>query len=95
MDTEQKKYNIKQIIYKFLQENKLVVGFYLFLMLSYPLESVMIPHLYGRIIDTTSKSNPSNIFKNTKKKNKTLPPVPIVEKRKKKVGLSKPQVENN
>ena len=66
MDTEQKKYNIKQIIYKFLQENKIIIGFYLFLMLSYPLESVMIPHLYGRIIDATSKSNPSNIFKNTK-----------------------------
>ena len=32
---------------------------------------------------------------NTKNKNKTLPPVPTVEKRKKDVGLSKPQVENN
>jgi cell division protease FtsH len=33
--------------------------------------------------------------KNTKNKNKTLSPVPTVEKRKKDVGLSKPQVENN
>ena len=32
---------------------------------------------------------------NTKNKNKTLSPVPTVEKRKKDVGLSKPQVENN
>ncbi len=33
--------------------------------------------------------------KNTKNKNKTLSPVPTVEKRKKDVGLSEPQVENN
>ena len=33
--------------------------------------------------------------KNTKNKNKTLSPVPTVEKRKKDVGLSEPQAENN
>ena len=32
---------------------------------------------------------------NTKKKNSTLSPVPTVEKTKKKIDLSKPQVENN
>ena len=40
------------------------------------------------------KIKKSNI-KNTKKKNTTLSPVPTVEKRKKKIGLSEPQVENN
>ena len=40
------------------------------------------------------KIKKSNI-KNTKKKNVTLSPVPTVEKRKKKIGLSEPQVENN
>ena len=33
--------------------------------------------------------------KNTKKKNSTLSPVPTVDKTKKKIDLSKPQVENN
>jgi cell division protease FtsH len=40
------------------------------------------------------KIKKSNI-KNAKKKNTTLSPVPTVEKRKKKIGLSEPQVENN
>ena len=40
------------------------------------------------------KIKKSNI-KNTKKKNTTLSPGPTVEKRKKKIGLSEPQVENN
>ena len=40
------------------------------------------------------KIKKSNI-KNAKKKNTTLSPIPTVEKRKKKVGLSEPQVENN
>ena len=35
------------------------------------------------------------ITKKTKNKNETLPPVPTVEKRKKDIGLSEPQVENN
>ena len=36
-----------------------------------------------------------SITENTKNKNKTLSPVPTVEKRKKDIGLSEPQVENN
>ena len=40
------------------------------------------------------KIKKSNI-KNAKKKNTTLSPIPTVEKRKKKIGLSEPQVENN
>ena len=36
-----------------------------------------------------------SIIDDTKNKNKTLSPVPTVEKRKKDIGLSEPQVENN
>ena len=36
-----------------------------------------------------------SIIDNTKNKNKTLSPVPTVGKRKKDIGLSKPQVEHN
>ena len=55
MDTEEKKeYKIKDIIWEFIQENKLIIGLYIVLMLSYPLESIMVPHLYGKIIDISS-----------------------------------------
>ena len=63
---EDKKFKIKSIIYQFIKENKGIIILYLFLLLAYPIEQVLVPHLYGKVIDTSSKSKPSNIFDNTK-----------------------------
>jgi len=63
---EEKKFKIKNIIYNFLKENKGLIILYILLLLAYPIEQVLVPHLYGRVIDSSTTSNPSNIFKNTK-----------------------------
>ena len=48
------------------------------------------------IIDVVKgKKIKKSIVKNTKTKNETLTSVPSVEKKKKKVDLSEPQLENN
>ena len=50
-----KNYNIYDIVKKFLKNYKLVLILYFFLMMAFPLELVVQPHFYGKILDTISK----------------------------------------
>lgn len=60
------KYSIKNVIHNFLSSHKWILVAYGFLMIAFPLELVVQPHFYGKIIDGVSKSKPSKIIDNNK-----------------------------
>ena len=60
------KYNIKNVINNFLSSHKWILLAYGVLMIAFPLELVVQPHFYGKIIDGVSKSKPSKIIENNK-----------------------------
>lgn len=60
------KYSIKNVIKNFLSSHKWILFAYAFLMIAFPLELVVQPHFYGKIIDGVSKSKPSKIIENNK-----------------------------
>ena len=55
--------NLLQIFKSFASENKLLVSGYALIFLAYPLEEVVFPEYYGRIIETLTKSNTKNFLK--------------------------------
>ena len=60
------KYSIKNVVNNFIGSHKWIVVAYMFLMIAFPLELVVQPHFYGKIIDGVSKSKPSKIIENNK-----------------------------
>ena len=60
------KYSIKNVIHNFISSHKWILVAYGFLMIAFPLELVVQPHFYGKIIDGVSKSKPSKIIDNNK-----------------------------
>ena len=62
-----KNYSIVESLKEFSKENKATLGMYTFLSLAFPINDVLLPYYYGKIIDSASKSDPSNIWKNTRR----------------------------
>lgn len=60
------KYSIKNVIKDFIGSHTWIIFAYSFLMIAFPLELVVQPHFYGKIIDGVSKSKPSKIIENNK-----------------------------
>lgn len=65
MDSDE--YSISKSLKDFAKENKATLGMYAFLSLAFPINDVLLPYYYGKIIDKASKSSPSNIWKNTRR----------------------------
>ena len=60
-------YNISTILVRFLKDYKMILVFYVFLMFAFPIELVIQPHYYGKLIDNVSKIKYSQIFSKNKK----------------------------
>ena len=60
-------YNISTILLKFLKDYKMILVLYVFLMFAFPIELVIQPHYYGKLIDNVSKIKYSQIFSKNKK----------------------------
>ena len=58
--------NLLQIFKSFVSENKLLVSGYALIFLAYPLEEVVFPEYYGRIIETLTKSNTKTFWNKIK-----------------------------
>ena len=60
-------YNINTILVRFLKDYKMILLLYVFLMFAFPIELVIQPHYYGKLIDNVSKIKYSQIFSKNKK----------------------------
>ena len=60
-------YNISTILVRFLKDYKMILVLYVFLMFAFPIELVIQPHYYGKLIDNVSKIKYSQIFSKNKK----------------------------
>lgn len=60
--------NLKYIFYQYLRKNKIKITFYIILLvLSFPIEQIILPHVYGIIIDVISKSSTKDIIEKSYK----------------------------
>lgn len=60
-------YNICQSVKTFLRDNPKYTALYLLLSLNFPINQVLLPYYYGRVIENIPKSTPKNIWKTNQK----------------------------
>lgn len=54
------KMTLKTLLFDFVKENKLLIFFYIILALQIPLNSILIPHVFGKLYKTIQSSDPIN-----------------------------------
>jgi len=64
---QSQKYSVKQVLWDFARENQSTLGTYFLLSLAFPINDVVLPYYYGQVIDQASRSQPSGIWKNTRR----------------------------
>jgi len=60
-------FSVQKVLVDFAKENKTTLTTYFFLSLAFPINTVILPYYYGKVIDQASKSKRKEIWTNTRR----------------------------